>query len=132
MKKRKPPVVLASLLIVMIGAAVIINLPKNESKPGEPPQKTAEESLPAGQSRPTPSKESIKTKLQQATVGGPDEDSMEPPGREGMMGRAKTATIFLPKASAQKQAPNDASVSGQWYRGNARANDPEGFKNPTP
>lgn len=130
MKKRKPPVVLASLLIVMIGAAVIINLPKSESKPGEPPKKTAEETLPAGQSRPTPSKETIKSKLQQATIGGPETDDMGGPGRGGPMGKAKTATIFLPKTSTQKPVPNDASVSGQWYRGNARANDPEGFKKP--
>lgn len=132
MKKRKPPVILASCLVVLLGAAIIINLPKRptaEDMGG--PQAKAPDSSP-GVARKTDDPSTIKKQLAV-------EDGMA--GREGMMNpddptgagsgaNPKVATIYIPRAQAVKPTPNDASVQGQWYKENARANNPEGFKAP--
>lgn len=126
MKKRKPPVVLASLLVVLIGIAVVINMPKGKEEEG--PKLTAEEVIPDGASRPTPAKSDIKARLAEDAGNEHADEVRMAMDRDGSKSNPKTATIFLPKADALKQVPNDSSVQGQWFRDNARANSKEGFK----
>lgn len=130
MKKRKPPVILASSLIVLLGAAVIINLPKRPTADDHGPQAQKPDSSP-GASRQTEDAATIRKQL--ATVGDEGREGMqrpEDPTGAGSQANPKTATIYIPRPTATKQMPNDASVQAQWYRDQARANSPEGFKTP--
>ncbi len=129
MKKRKPPVVLASILIVLVSVAVIMALPKRQND--DHAQKlTAEDAIPSGTSRPTPSKDELKGHLAGASSRAPEDEAMGPLGANPLKNNPKSATIFLPKAGTFKPTPNDSAVSGQWYRDSARASDVKGFKNP--
>lgn len=125
MKKRKPPVVLASILVVLVGVAVIFNMPKNQdpNAPQTPEQKQDEAKV--GESRQTPSKENLAKQIDRQSQM---REQMDPSGpKPDSSGNAKMATIFLPKTNIEKPKPNDASVQGQWYRPDARAARKDGF-----
>jgi len=122
MKKRKPPVVLASVLIVLVGLAVVL-FPKEQSMQDMQQQEsnTAEKAVPTGQSRATPSKEELAARLKQAEKKNPGRSPEDMGGPAETTANAVTATVLIPKYNPVKQVPNDASVSQQWYRDNARA-----------
>jgi hypothetical protein len=126
MKKRKPPVVLASMLVVLAGLAVLF-IPKVQDPtkmPPPQPEASQKDPTPTGEKRATPSKEQIRAKVNKPNQIDQDDGTMA----IGETGANPTvSTIFLPKARPVKQTPNDASVQGQWYRDNARANRKEGF-----
>lgn len=130
MKRRKPPVVLASLLVVFVGVAVIISLPKKHGGDEHGAKMTAEEAIPDGSGRPTPPKEALKAQLGSEAENNAPDEAMGPLGKNPLKNNPKSATVFLPKAMAHKPAPNDSAVSGQWFRDEARASNPEAFKTP--
>jgi hypothetical protein len=121
MKKKKPPVVLASMLIVLIGAAIIL-FPK-EQDPNAQPEAPKPDATPIGQSRQSPTKEQVAAKLAESpSKGRPTAPTEDPQSPAATLANATQPTIFIPKpATIGKQTPNDATVSAQWYRGNARA-----------
>jgi hypothetical protein len=129
MKKKKPPVVLASTLIVLVGLAVIL-FPKSQdpSMPPQPPPKTAEDVVPTGKSRSTPSKSEIKSQQKSAESRAGAMRQAPEEGPQATLANSANPTIFIPRYNATKQTPNDASVQGQWYRPDARASNKEGFK----
>ncbi|HRK21018.1 MAG TPA: hypothetical protein PLX06_04390 [Fimbriimonadaceae bacterium] len=131
MKKRKPPVILASSLIVLLGAAVIINLPKRQTPEdlAQEQQQQQKQDPSPGAKRDTPDPSSLKKELAVET-GDPRGGGMDPENPETPGANPKIATIYIPRAQAVKPQPNDASVQGQWWQDNARANSPEGFKGP--
>jgi hypothetical protein len=107
---------LGTVLFVLLAAAVFFNLPKSAG--GHDHGKTAEDALPTGESRPTPSKEELASKAKaQASL---DDEAAPPPLGMQASGNVKTASIYLPKRSTHKPQPNDATIQGQWYRPDAR------------
>lgn len=126
MKKRKPPVVLASVLIVLVGLAVVLFPKENPNQPPEAPAETAERAVPTGESRKTPTKEEIAGKLKIAETAKPMAVEDGPPGATA--GNPATATIYVPKSNPVPQTPNESSTAQQWYRPDSRANTKQGFK----
>jgi hypothetical protein len=96
MRKRNKPFLLATLLVVFVGAAVAMNemmMPKSQNTP-VPEEHTDEAALEAPRTVAIP-------KGARAPEGGPPE-----PGRMG---------IVKPKATYTKPTPSDSMTSGQWY-----------------
>lgn len=124
MKRKKPPVVLASILVVMAGAAILF-IPKNEDPLHQPPPQQPKQVEPTGESRSTPSKAEIARRGSMADAANPEAGMSEAGSGAN---NAVTATIYLPRVQPMKQQPNDAAVQAQWYRQGARAGSKEGFK----
>jgi len=125
MKRKKPPVILASILVVMAGAAILF-IPKNEDPMQQQPQQK-QSPEPTGQSRSTPSKSDVARRAAMIDSVGPDGAPTTP--ESGPAGsNPAAATIYLPRVKPMKQQPNDSSVQAQWYREGARAANKDGFK----
>lgn len=112
MKKRKPPVVLATCLVIMLVAVGIIYAPKGSSdghvEPTAPPP-----SAETGE-RPTLSSSQISSMASSAMKGdGPVQGK---PGAATVDG----PSIAMPKVIDSKPKPNDASTSTQWYTDQTR------------
>ena len=125
MKRKKPPVVLASILVVLAGAAILF-IPKNQDPRLQPPPQRQKDVEPTGKSRSTPSKGEVARKAAMIDSASPDGGPPSPAGSPGANPMA--ATIYLPRMTPTKQQPNDASVQAQWYRQGARASSKDGFK----
>ena len=126
MKRKKPPVVLASILVVLAGAAILF-IPKNEDPAAQMAAQRETSAEPTGKSRSTPSKaDVIKAAATVDASGAPGGPPGSPAGPEGANPAA--ATIYLPRVQPTKPQTNDATVQAQWYREGARASRKEGFK----
>ncbi len=121
MKKRKPPVLLATVLVIMLVAVGIIYSPRGAGGDGHdhgqqaantPPPPAAEQG-----ERPKVSASDVaslaKGAMSTATQAGPDT-----PGRPG--GKSEGPSIAAVKPSTYKPQPNDSSTSTQWYTDQTR------------
>ncbi|MBC8063968.1 MAG: hypothetical protein H7Y17_04000 [Chlorobia bacterium] len=111
MKKRKPPIVLATCLVIMLLAVGIIygQRPKGDDGHGHgqeaPPPPAAEQG-----ERPTMSPSQITSMNKGMMKPGKAQ-----PGRPGMEGAPTGPSIAVPKQQTYKPTPNDSSTSTQWY-----------------
>jgi hypothetical protein len=115
MKKRKPPIVLVTVLGVMLAAVVIMNAP-NASAGGHnhDHHDLANQAQPeTSAARPTDSKESVAAKIQGAAGG---ESTMEPVGGGPESPDGAQPTIANRRQSISKPEPNDSSTSTQWWK----------------
>lgn len=121
MKKRKPPIVLATCLVLLLVAVGIIYAPKSAASPEDAQREQQEqmEQANANAERPaiTPTQASqfVKGQMQGAKGGPPTGPNGGPP--KGMMGPngGDRSSIEAIKPSMVKPKPNDSSTSTQWY-----------------
>lgn len=114
MRKRKPPYILVSVLIVL-GAMLFYvnggmrNFASND-QPIEVPPPTS------GESRETDSTKTLAERTKNATRGA--QDTMSKGGPQMIKG--DVPTIKLPASQVEKPKPNDSNVSSQWYTPESR------------
>jgi hypothetical protein len=120
MRKRNKPILLATLLVVFIGAAVAMNatmMPKSASDHEPHAETPAEDPKPLAESRKADNSGSAKN----AAMALSKPTAISPRGRPGASGPPKMAIVKTP-AKAFKPVPNDSMTSSQWY------NDEYGYK----
>ncbi|MBN9502597.1 MAG: hypothetical protein BGO01_17645 [Armatimonadetes bacterium 55-13] len=119
MKKRKPPIVLGTLLVIMVIATAIIYKPQ-----GAPGDHDHEQEQPAANQ---PEPERPKMTPQQAaginssamkTSAAPGSPQRAMPTRPGE--ESNEPSIAVPKQQNYKPKPNDSSISTQWYNEETR------------
>lgn len=108
MKKRKPPVLLITLLVVMVGIVAVYNLMQSGVIS---PSADAHDHAPPQQSVVTPATE------RQAMRDAMRRQMTSPPaaGDPSGMPKPKTPTVLVEKQQQFKQKPNESSTSTQWY-----------------
>jgi len=114
MKKRKPPVVLATILVVLVVGVGIVYAPRGSSEPEQQQQPTPP---PETQERPkvSTSEASDAIKSMMKSGGGSPQDKM-PSGGPHVIGQDNGSSVKVMKAPAgYKPMPNDSSISSQWY-----------------
>lgn len=121
MKKRKPPIVLGTLLALFVAAAFGINY-VNSQPPGGPNEQTPPPPMdPVGQPRAPESPSNIANDVKQAMSTAPGkpegEASPKPPMRPGgPMGQGPLVmNPMRSSAHPQKPKPNPSSTSAQWW-----------------
>jgi hypothetical protein len=122
MKKRKPPIILATLLVVLVGAGFALNTPNLKTKPpgedGAPPPEQQQPQTPQappkpGVSRPAMTKDEMAKNLrgmmhQGGSPGGP-------PGAPGAPGGDQPSIkVTKPVPYVQPNDPNRTST--HWYK----------------
>ncbi|MEZ0327276.1 MAG: hypothetical protein ACAH95_15370 [Fimbriimonas sp.] len=128
MKKRNKPILLATLLIVFVGAAVAMNammLPPSGNeppKPAEQPKDDHKDESPLGNSRKIDNSKSAKAAAAQlaAKNKAPKKPAINAPGPND---RPKMS-IVRSKASDYKPVPNESMTSAHWWT------DDYGYKGP--
>lgn len=117
MKKRKPPVLLASLLVLLVGAVAFMNYePPGAKTDGHGHDHAHDHGAEGGKalsqtSQPIPDqKEDMKQSLANAAAQGANQNAQAQVPDQPTV---KVGTIERPR-------PNENAVAGQWYRSNAR------------
>jgi hypothetical protein len=122
MKKRKKPILLVTMLIILVSCAVAFNL-YQDAKPGDAKQPEAPktDAPQVGQPHPTQTQNSVAEAVkQQQTKAVPGGSPKSPPGPMGKgMGPGGGPIVAAPKMS--KPVPSDSSTSTQWYKGDTAA-----------
>ncbi len=114
MRKRKPPVLLATLLVFMLVAVGIFFAPKGS---GDGHDHGPE----ASNTPPPPAAETgSRPKMDPKQVAGMAKGAMSQPVPSGERpmgapGGDGKPSIAVPKPTSYKPAPNDSSTSTQWY-----------------
>lgn len=115
MKRQKSPVVLVTVLVVIIGVALgarFFNPEALKSGQQAPPDTVA------GDTRSTESADDIRSKVK-ASTGALASDGSSTTA-SGEVGPLAEASILEPEAVIHKPAPNDSTISTQWYDENSR------------
>lgn len=115
MRKRKPPVLLVTMLVLMLTAVGIIYAPRAAAGDGHdhgqqaantPPPPAAETG-----DRPKVSASQVAT-MAKGGIGAPEKGR---PGPTGMPGPGTAPSIAAVKPMSYKPTPNESSTSTQWY-----------------
>ena len=111
MKRRKPPVVLITCLVLMLVAVGIMYAPRGSTPEGqqEPPPQRAENG-----DRPKMSSTDVASIASQ-TMKSPGKPGMKPTAMGGEGGAPTGPSIAVPKAHTYVPKPSDSSTSTQWY-----------------
>ncbi len=118
-KKKKPPVMLASMLVLVLAIVAMLGIFNRPIDPEEA-EKEAQRELQRqnvaqqGKERETPTKDLMMQSIKMTEdkvvamkpAGGPEGEESE---------ISPTPTIFLPSPADYKPTPNDGSVSTHWY-----------------
>jgi hypothetical protein len=115
MKKRKPPWVLMSALVIVVGSIVIVNA-SSGANPAEQAPPPAEAPVMSG-SRESVSKKDMSQLI--ATAEDEPRQSTVDVSADGK-GIAETPTILLPKVNTDVPTPSDSSISNRWYDKSSR------------
>ena len=124
MKKRKPPLILASFLIILVGGSIAFNpLSRKKEDPSQPPQQDQSEQqkidAPRQPESPSATLETMKKQVSGAppTSHAPGSPQGGPPGPPGSEGGA-APSIHIPKPAAAPTGPvqDPNRTTGQWYR----------------
>ncbi|HJP82309.1 MAG TPA: hypothetical protein VJ835_02285 [Fimbriimonadaceae bacterium] len=111
MKKRKPPIVLATCLVLMLVAVAILYRPHSDTEEQVAPPPSAEQG-----ERPAVSTNDVASMasgaMKATAEGGPK--------RPGMPGEESGPSIQLHKVQPTKPKPNESSTSTQWYTDQTR------------
>lgn len=113
MKKRKPPIVLATILVIMLVAVGILFAPKSEADrqaAAAPPPPSAE----TGE-RPKMTADQVSQMAKGALASKPSKPGGRPTMQEDGGGPSAGPSIAVPKQTPYKPTPNDSSTSTQWY-----------------
>jgi hypothetical protein len=123
MKKRKPPIILITVVILCAAIAFAFNSATSSSQDPQQPQQPQAPPV-QGTDKPRPanatSKSIAATVKQQSGPtaggpGGPGKMGMHGPG--GVMLRPGQLSIEVPKNNySYKPTPNDSATSSQWYQ----------------
>ncbi len=116
MRKRNKPFLLATLLVVFVGAAVGMNVamaPKTPDEHGHEEEKPHEEPSPLGAARKEDNSKSASAAA--AALASPDGLAKATPSAAPERGEAPKMSIVRQKASDYKPTPNDSSTSAHWY-----------------
>jgi hypothetical protein len=129
MRKKKPPIILISLVIVLLGFVVVMNWqsiwnpPSDEDSPAPEQQVTSTQ---PGAGRTTQSAEDL-AKSQGAIVGsstGPTKLTAPTVHKAPLEGDI----LKVHKFTQPKQTPRDTGTMGQWYTPNSVAQTPNKIK----
>lgn len=121
MKKRKPPVILASIIVVLISAIFVVAWPRKSSEQQLAMQDQLQEMKLTGESRETMSEEQMKMAATKSSESV--ETNMDPAAVDRTRPRRpKKPSIFVEEMVVSKPTPNDSSVSSQWYRPESEKN----------
>jgi hypothetical protein len=116
MKKRKPPVVLATCLVLMLVAVGIMYAPKGGAGDGH--DHAAEAAPPpTAETGERPKVTSQQISAMSSRPAAPKDGGAARP--KPMMGEG-AASIAVPKPTTYKPTPNDSSTSTQWYTNETR------------
>lgn len=111
MKKRKPPIVLATCLVIMLLAVGIIY----GQRPGGPGDGHGHDQAPP----PPAAEQGERPKMSPSQITSMNKGMMKPgklpAGRADMAGGPTGPSIAVPKQQNIKPTPNDSSTSTQWY-----------------
>jgi hypothetical protein len=121
MKKRKPPIIAFTLLILFGAVAAAFNY-KSGLDPKAEAQQAAQQVAEAHVGDPRPPSDSKSTAAKvQAQMGGPTAPKSAstgpmhgPKGRMGPNGPGGNP-LMVPKGMNQRPVPNESAVSSQWY-----------------
>lgn len=114
MKRRKPPIVLASAFVICLGTAAVWNGIRNPRNQDDPKVQAQTPPIPddkvIGKSRATEPKAAVLSTLAGSKKGAdPDAQPLAP-------GNGKyVPTAHNPSFSNYKPAPNESHTAGQWY-----------------
>ncbi|MCB8932426.1 MAG: hypothetical protein M9921_04510 [Fimbriimonadaceae bacterium] len=114
MRKRKPPYILVSVLIVLGAMLFFVNGGMRNFASNDQPVELAPPT--SGESRETDSTKTLAERTKNAARGAQDTMSKEGPA----MVKGDVPTIQLPSSQIQKPQPNDSNISSQWYTPEAR------------
>lgn len=112
MRKRKPPYVLATVLVVLLGLVFIVNGGLNRLLADDGTTHVQEEPPATGESRATGSVESLASATK-AVAGGVEAPS-KPKGQH--LPDASPPSIEVQAGVPQKPVPNETMTNSQWYR----------------
>jgi hypothetical protein len=110
MKKRKPPIVLATCLVLMLVAVAILYRPHSDKEEQVAPPPSAEQG-----ERPSVSTNDVASMASGAMKATADGK----PKRPGMA-EERGPSIQLQKVQPTKPKPNESSSSTQWYTDQTR------------
>jgi hypothetical protein len=116
MKKRKPPIILATLLVLLVGAGFALNTPNLKTKPeGE-----GQQPPPPAQDQPPQAVGAARAPIDKGVLQKEIDQKMRPtlvPSKPGMPGvNTGQPSIKVTKAAPYVQ-PNDPNrTSQQWYK----------------
>jgi hypothetical protein len=108
MNKRQKPILLVTLLLLLLGGAVGMNMFAN-AKPSQPGQSDEHSEEALGESRKSDTSQ-VTASAADALKGG---DAGTP--RPGPKKPGPGVSLVKPKASAYKPKPSDSATSQQWY-----------------
>jgi cytoskeletal protein RodZ len=130
MKKRKPPIFLATalLIVVVLGVFVNIAITKQNQTPEEAQAQQQQQQQSASTSpamdpkgnRPTVTPQQAAANVKSmigSTPTPPKSPRMDP---MGMMGKGRSA-IMMPGGSQNKPTPSESSISTHWYEKDSAA-----------
>ncbi|MCC7228865.1 MAG: hypothetical protein IT203_00610 [Fimbriimonadaceae bacterium] len=107
MKRRKPPIVLGTVLVIMLIAVGIIYAPRGNSE--QQPMTTP----------PPQAEQGDRPKISADQIAAAASSSMKQTGPKAMPAEGGPSkgdpSIAVPKYTPSKQKPNDSSTSSQWY-----------------
>ena len=115
MKKRKPPILLTTVLVIMLVAVGVMYSPRGivgeQDEHQAPPPPSAEQGT-----RPTVTSDQVSAMATANIAGdkGPGGPELMQPSKPGR------PSIAVPKQQAYKPKPNDSSTSTQWYTDQTR------------
>ena len=107
MKKRKPPILLASILVVLVGAIAIIN---GRSAPPSEDSPISDSEVLAQSRTESETKESLAARVK-GTVGGEESHKRMPAGAA-----SGDPVILAPKQSKYVPKPGENATTTQFYR----------------
>ncbi len=119
MKKQKPPVVLASIMVVLVSAIFVMVWPRKSTQEAEVKQLV--NNMPVtGQSRPSATSEQLKQLAKKDAEQV--EVNMDPAAMDRTRPRRPLKpTIFIDEQTVSKPTPNESSLESQWYRDHSKS-----------
>lgn len=114
MRKRKPPYILVSVLIVLGAMLFFVNGGMRSFASNDKPIELAPPT--SGESRETDTTKTLAERTKNATRGAQDVISKGGP----TLVKGDVPTVQLPATQTEKPKPNDSNISSQWYTPEAR------------
>ena len=109
MKKRKAPVLLVTLLVLLVGGVVVYGMQSNTpSKPDQPTDAVGKEGT-------APSSQELKTSIQSNTPNHPTPQRVGDDGKPAVSGGPSIAMPDMRGAYPKPKPSPDGSTSSQWY-----------------
>lgn len=125
MKKRKPPIVLISIIVLMLIGVAIMNSPKSSNDSGNTMVDAGRESASAEDI--SKAQKNIVSKADLPKGGNHSIHSPMPEREGGRPGSGAPAIKVAKPSDVAKQAPNDNSQMGQWYTDESAVKNPKGI-----